>query len=96
MNLLDQKIAFNLSGVHIIDNGTTTEVTAADAGCAHFRAVKALGGDITIASFDAAADITGKTTGLVINAGDTLLTKFSSITLDAASVGDAVLTKFIA
>ena len=92
----DSGIAFNHDGVHIIDNGTTTAVTHTIAECQHFKAVKAMGGNITIASFDDAAEITGKKTGLVITAGDTLLVKFKTITLDAASVGDAVLTKFVA
>lgn len=93
MSPISQAIAFNNDGIHVIDNGTTTEVGVVDANCTSFKAVKALGGDIVIASFDADARISGKTTGLTVANGDTLLLHFRSITLDAASTGDAVLTK---
>lgn len=93
MNSLEQSIAFNLDGVHIIDHADTSEVSVVDAGCESFKAVTALGGDIVIASFNDDARITGKKTGLKISNGATLLVHFRSITLDAASAGDAVLTK---
>jgi hypothetical protein len=88
MTRLAEKIAFNSCGVHIV--GDTTPVTAAAAGCDDFRAVKAIGGDVVIASFGS-ADITGVTTGITITNGDTLLVRFKEITLTS---GVAALTKY--
>lgn len=90
MTRFAEKIAFNHSGIHIVAD--TNPVTAAGAGCDDFRAVKALGGDVVIASF-VEPDITGVSTALTIANGDTLLVRFQGITLTS---GTAVLTKFTA
>jgi hypothetical protein len=91
MTQRDSVTAFNHDGVHLVDG--TDPVAAEDAGCSIFTAVKAIGGDVVIASIDGAPDVTGTTADIPLSDGDVLLMKFTGITRDAGSTGWLALTK---